>query len=366
MEPRKHGGLVSSNEFLLVKPMPFAHHILLSLDGADTQQTSVSNLDEPPDMTAALQSGWDGERLQAGGMTAEAPGSDVDDTSDSEREQDFASSLSGERFPFKAHGASGSACVESSQASAAPDSDLRRRGENPTGDSLNADENRHCCECKKTFATRGGLKRHMAQHTGEKPYPCPFCDKRFSLKEYLSRHTMIHTGWNCPVCGHSFLKRSDFARHMTTHAVENPARSESATDVIENPARSESATHAVKNPAWSENPTHAVENPARSENATHAAEKPVRSNKRVKKRSKKPIRCPICAKSFMDKSYIPKHMRIHTGEKPFQCSLCLKRFCFKYRIKNHKCSGDNKSTNEDAGRPAANEVTMEQDRSLST
>ncbi|XP_019752637.1 oocyte zinc finger protein XlCOF6-like [Hippocampus comes] len=340
-------------------------------DGADTQQALVAKLEEPPDMTAALHSSWDGERLQGGRMAAEAPGSDMDDTSDSEREKAFASSLSGERFSFKAHEASGSACVKSSQTRATPDSDLRRHAENPTEDSLNTDKNRQCCECKKTFATRGGLKRHMAQHTGEKPYLCPFCDKRFSLKEYLSRHTMIHTGWNCPVCGHSFLKRSDFTRHMTTHAVEkfarsenamhtveNPARSESATHAIENPARSESATHAVENPARSESATHAIENPARSENVTHAIEKPVRSNKRVKKRSKKQIRCPICAKSFMDKSYIPKHMRIHTGEKPFQCSLCLKRFCFKYRIKNHKCSGDNKNTNEEAGRPNANEVTM--------
>ncbi|XP_077441252.1 uncharacterized protein LOC144063130 isoform X2 [Vanacampus margaritifer] len=215
-------------------------------------------------------------------------------------------------------------------------------------DEEDSADNRRCYECKKTFSSRAGLKRHMMQHTGEKPYLCSFCDKRFSLKEYLNRHIMTHTGWNCQVCGKTFLKRRAFVTHMATHTGEKAAGSEKRI-------RSHSDKKYIKCRVCGESCLEGSDFVTHV--ATHAAAKPVTSEKRGKKRvksrsDKKPLRCPICAKSFGNKSYFPQHMRIHTGEKPFQCNACLQRFRFKYRIKNHKCSGEANEVNKDAEWPA--------------
>uniref|UniRef100_A0A3P8WZI8 Zinc finger protein 384 b n=1 Tax=Cynoglossus semilaevis TaxID=244447 RepID=A0A3P8WZI8_CYNSE len=40
----------------------------------------------------------------------------------------------------------------------------------------------------------------------------------------------------------------------------------------------------------------------------------------------KPHKCPHCAKSFANSSYLAQHIRIHSGAKPYSCSYCQKSF----------------------------------------
>ncbi len=45
--------------------------------------------------------------------------------------------------------------------------------------------------------------------------------------------------------------------------------------------------------------------------------------------------CPICSKSFVQKSHFTRHMRAHQGHYSFPCGLCGKGFMDNYKLKRH-------------------------------
>ena len=49
----------------------------------------------------------------------------------------------------------------------------------------------------------------------------------------------------------------------------------------------------------------------------------------------RPHSCTICTKSFTDKRNQVRHLRTHTGERPFSCTICNKAFARKYYLVDH-------------------------------
>jgi KRAB domain-containing zinc finger protein len=49
----------------------------------------------------------------------------------------------------------------------------------------------------------------------------------------------------------------------------------------------------------------------------------------------KPYSCTLCGKLFAQSNYLKEHMRVHTGEKPYSCTLCGKSFAQSTHLYQH-------------------------------
>lgn len=84
-----------------------------------------------------------------------------------------------------------------------------------------------CSECGKTFCTKAQLRLHNNQHTGAKPYVCPYegCSKRFRGQPQRIEHMRFHTGekpFKCTEdgCDRKFAYNIDFKRHkFSAHGI---------------------------------------------------------------------------------------------------------------------------------------------------
>ncbi|XP_063370737.1 zinc finger protein 37-like [Cydia amplana] len=86
-------------------------------------------------------------------------------------------------------------------------------------------------------AVSDSLNTHILSHTGAKPYSCEICKKRFAQKSYLNRHVKSHTGsslnthirshagakpYSCDICKKRFARKSNLNTHILSHTGAKP------------------------------------------------------------------------------------------------------------------------------------------------
>lgn len=66
------------------------------------------------------------------------------------------------------------------------------RNTSPRGSRQPVIKKHVCQDCGKGFVSASKLQRHMAVHTGDKPFSCSVCDTRFTQKSALKVHQRRH------------------------------------------------------------------------------------------------------------------------------------------------------------------------------
>lgn len=84
-----------------------------------------------------------------------------------------------------------------------------------------------CYFCSRRFPWLSELSKHIANHTGERPFKCQRagCLKTFARSDNLAAHNRTHSKlaeirrpFKCPCCGACFAKKEHLDRHLKIHA----------------------------------------------------------------------------------------------------------------------------------------------------
>lgn len=164
------------------------------------------------------------------------------------------------------------------------------------------DKSKICSICSKSFTKTFSLNRHMALHTGNRPFKCTQCELSFVQKSDLQRHEATHKdeyNHECKTCLKTFKTKKNLQGHQLVHSTVHSFQCKLCPKTF----KLESLLNFHQN--------------------LHKSPKD------------EPFACDICGKTFAEKLYINAHIRTHFNSKLFTCNLCKFTYSTVSRFGHH-------------------------------
>ncbi|XP_053608684.1 zinc finger protein 260-like [Plodia interpunctella] len=243
-----------------------------------------------------------------------------------------------------------------------------------------------CNFCHEQFSSEAFLFEHIVHHTDKANVKCPKCDIIFSTKRIFAAHLRkkheaiekVSKGAKCAVCQKYFTSKYRLKKHMTVHSEEQHHMCEKHSDDCSQ------GNQLLQNFNWNEGikneydiylnvDDHKVQDNLSKKIKCDICTKEFSTQSHFKRHMKmhsdekqsygrenqqqnmnncddikdecevhdtcddvsKKIKCDICAKEFVTKSLLNRHMKLHSEERPYECTKCSKSYSRQDQLLQH-------------------------------
>ncbi|XP_062254813.1 zinc finger protein 1035 [Platichthys flesus] len=211
-----------------------------------------------------------------------------------------------------------------------------------------------CPFCKRRFACRRNLLRHMVQHTVKKPLSCRNCGERFLSDLYLKHHSEgcfppqpgtpesnIETNrlFKCSYCPRTFCRKVRLKSHQQGHKTNTLVL---CSRCGESYGRTKINQHQKKCGGPTELNTDSL-----NDISTGTSQRNQRLHDRLPQSNASKLhqfKCTHCKEKFQYRSVLLRHLFRHTGVQPYRCKHCGLGYRLKTMCLQHEtfCNGVNK------------------------
>ncbi|KAH1003734.1 hypothetical protein HUJ04_003604 [Dendroctonus ponderosae] len=219
-----------------------------------------------------------------------------------------------------------------------------------------------CDICRKVFATKKLLKKHLMRHNELPAVPCETCGKVFMFRYEMIAHSRSHSGpsFQCDICSKKFKHKSNLNAHKKRHLEQfttfcdicskgfisqhecnrhkNSVHMANGGFVCDTCGQILRTSSALKEHMEIHNRQsgHKMEHICNVCNISYSTNRSLKEHYKKIHSQRKQYVCSICGKSLSSKSTLETHIKMHTGLKDFHCIICKKLFASKGYLQIHQ------------------------------